>query len=254
MEEWTVVPLVDYSFDRVATAEDGPADRALGNEVSERCAKNRGLKLKALVWNALVCNALPPLCPQARAVLAAVTRHGHALQHAAPEFRANRRIVLRALEWNGCCLEHASEELRGDREIAAVAVGKTAFSLQHVSEALRDDPEIVGTAVEEWGYCLQFASARLRADRAIVMLAVCSRVNSYAIDYASPELQRDPDLLRATLAADPSMYESKRNVYATRLREAEALARALPEATVASSCSAEVVSSLPQRWEEALLP
>jgi hypothetical protein len=78
------------------------------------------------------------------------------------------------------------------------------------------------------------------------MLAVCSKVNSYAIDYASPELQWDPDLLRATLAADPSMYESKRKVYAARLREAEA-------ARLPSSCSAEVAWGLLRRSEKALL-
>ena len=80
--------------------------------------------LKEFMWHAYkdeLPERLWPVREHRRLILAAVAINGYALQHAAPQLRADREVVLAAVAQNGRALEYASAELRANREVVLAA-------------------------------------------------------------------------------------------------------------------------------------
>ena len=140
-------------------------------------------------------------------VLKAVRRDGCALELASDTFKADRELVLEAVRNNGWALEYADDSLKADREVVLEAVKGKAYALQHASDTLKADREVVLEAIRDYddGFgdgegALQYADESLGADREVVLEAV--KQNGYALEYASEELQNDPELKK--LASDNS--------------------------------------------------
>ena len=162
-------------------------------------------------------NALGDASEELRAdrevVMAAVMQDGSALGHASEELRADREVVMAAVMQDSEALYYASEELRADREIVKAAVEQFMSTVRDVDllrssdfayEKLRG---MVFTLPDRASVMLQVQSGNpmaipmllglctpdLCADRALMMAAVKSHV--YALEYASPELRADRDLV-----------------------------------------------------------
>jgi len=139
-------------------------------------------------------------------VLAAVERHGIALQYASEELRGDRDFVLEAVKKNGLSLEYASEALKADYEVALEAVKEDWTSLQFVSDDLKDNRNVVLEAVKgslRGGF--KFASNNLRADRDFVLEAV--KESGYVLDYVSDDLHADRDFILKVLTVNGSALE-----------------------------------------------
>ena len=182
-------------------------------------------------------NAPAALRADRQVALAAVVKHGDALEYASaalrddPEFmrsvrqrllediaqadsfdawrlfrdapaalRADRQVALAAVAENGDALQLASEELRDDRQVALVAVAKYGPALDFASEALRDDRQVVLAAVTNDGHALKHASAALRDDRQVVLAAVAE--NGFALRHASEALREDTRFVLEAVAAN----------------------------------------------------
>lgn len=132
-------------------------------------------------------------------VLMAVAKSAFALQHAAPELRADRRVVLAAMATYGT-LQHVAPELRGDREVAFAAVATYGRALEYATPALRADREVVLAAVAKNGYALEFADPVLQADQEVVLAAVAT--HGCALEFAHADLRADRDVAIAAVTAD----------------------------------------------------
>lgn len=130
-------------------------------------------------------------------VLAAVSRDGRELGHAAAALRADRQLALSAVRRDGLALEFVAPVLRDDREVVLSAVRSCSQALQHASDALRADPEVVRAAMSMSWRSLQHAHEDLRSDRAFVLAAV--QEQGSALCFASPGLQADREVVLAAV-------------------------------------------------------
>jgi hypothetical protein len=126
-------------------------------------------------------------------VLAAVAKHGEALQHASDRLRAKHNVAVVACSNNGDALRYCSPELRQDRDLVLRACRTSGNALKHASEFLRNDREIVFAAVRQNGDALAHASETRRRDREVVRAAV--EKNRSSIKFAGADLQNDPNLV-----------------------------------------------------------
>jgi hypothetical protein len=154
--------------------------------------------------------------------LAILLKEGAPLEHASQELRADRELVHTGVKKWGWGLQYASENLRDDEEIVRDAVNnsfgmtfryastrlqnKKALLLdlikdghesvfEYASDQLRDDDELIDAAIEASGLNLEYVSEDKRRDKDLVMRAVKNSYNGSAIQFASLELQQDPDLV-----------------------------------------------------------
>lgn len=66
------------------------------------------------------------------------------LKDASTRLRGMEKIVLAAVEKHGAALEHASEELRRNKKIVLIAVHNYGYARKYISsKELQDDPEIL---------------------------------------------------------------------------------------------------------------
>ena len=82
-------------------------------------------------------------------MLAAVSKNGGALYHAAEELKGDRDIVLAAVSNNGLALQFATEDLKGDREIVLAAVSENGRALNCATNALKADEGMMRHALEQ---------------------------------------------------------------------------------------------------------
>ena len=162
--------------------------------------------------------AAPALTKDKRIVLAAVRHNGKALADADVTMRADREVVLAAVRAYGNALYWASETLRNDREVVLAAVSPSEearanyspyqlrFTLKYASPQLQQDRVVVLTAVSHNGLALQFAPSELKKDKAVVLAAV--RQNGEALRWAPAELKSDREVVvTAVREAGMGAYE-----------------------------------------------
>ena len=87
-------------------------------------------------------------------VLEAMAENGFALEHAAPELRADRVVVLAAVAMPAPPGSRGFE-LQGDREFEPAAVAQRGPALRYAAPVLRADRELVLAAVAETGLALR---------------------------------------------------------------------------------------------------
>jgi general stress protein YciG len=133
-------------------------------------------------------------------VLKAVRRDGCALELASDTFKADRELVLEAVRNNGWALEYADDSLKADREVVLEAVKGKAYALQHASDTLKADREVVLEAIRDYDHgfgdgegALQYADESLGADREVVLEAVMK--GGYNLEYASDSLKADREFV-----------------------------------------------------------
>mmetsp|Transcript_133354 Transcript_133354/g.188397 ORF Transcript_133354/g.188397 Transcript_133354/m.188397 type:complete len:315 (+) Transcript_133354:67-1011(+) len=139
------------------------------------------------------------------------------LQFASQELRADREFILQCVTIYARCLWCIGEHLVGDRAFMEEAIRRSPFALGYASEDLkneealvrlavrgepsalasaaprfRDMKELVLPSVTSNGYTLRDMSDRMKSDREVVLAAV--RQCPQAIEYASPDLQEDPEV------------------------------------------------------------
>ena len=135
-------------------------------------------------------------------VLAAVANNGQALQWASEELRGDKDVVLASVVSNGSVLKWASEKLRGDKDVVLASVTNNGRALQWASIDIRGDKDVVLASVTNNGNALQYASLELRGDRDVVSAAV--RSNGQALQWARDDLRKDNDLIFLALETDPT--------------------------------------------------
>merc|ERR1712054_457083 len=101
-------------------------------------------------------------------MVAAVQQDRQALRHASADLRKDMDLVLTAVRANPNALRHAHQSLQGDAEVVMAAVCR---------EDVQGPQEIFGPAFR--------------------VLGGWTNGDLEAMDYADPELQDDPDFLRA---------------------------------------------------------
>ena len=65
------------------------------------------------------------------------------MEHASCELRNDKEVVLAAVTKHGSALQHASEELRNSKEVVLVAVRQNVEAFKHASEVLQNDKDVV---------------------------------------------------------------------------------------------------------------
>ena len=126
---------------------------------------------------------------------------GFALEDVPHVMKNDKEIVLIAVgspSW-GTALEYASDALKNDKDVVLTAVNNAGEALEYASDTLKNNEEVVMAAIREEMYveldsALKYASDELRGNKAFVLAAM--EFNSNAYEYASYELQEDPDLIR----------------------------------------------------------
>lgn len=186
-------------------APAGPAEVLLVRRSPQQVAWLReleALKFGAVVWLSIQQDA----ASDREVVLAAVSKDGSALEHAAKELQADREVVLRAVTTSflGTALRHADELLRADREIVLAAMGTSSgMALRYAAEELRADREIVLAAMSREGMALRFAAEEFWADREIVLAAVAK--TGMALRFAAEALRADREIVLAAVATSSGM-------------------------------------------------
>ena len=128
-------------------------------------------------------------------ILAAVTKHGSALEHTTKELKSDREIVLAAVLNYGRALKYAADELKFDREIvlAAITSKDSVRAFEYAADNMKSDFEIVLAAVSNYGSALEHTTNELKSNREIVLAAVTN--NGQALEYASDELKGDQEIV-----------------------------------------------------------
>mmetsp|Transcript_15078 Transcript_15078/g.32470 ORF Transcript_15078/g.32470 Transcript_15078/m.32470 type:complete len:444 (-) Transcript_15078:127-1458(-) len=139
-------------------------------------------------------------CDDLEVVTTAVKKSPWVLQHASARVRASREAVLQTVQGHGRAVKFASDELRGDRDVIMAALRMDGHAFQHASEELRSDKDFVLEALQYHSCTLEYASEELQADRDVIMKALHrqaseSCVQTNVLIHASPELQRDPEIV-----------------------------------------------------------
>ena len=128
----------------------------------------------------------------------AVTENGLALQFVAENWRTLRTdVTLRAVQQNGLALRYALAPTTGVKEVVFAAVRQNGNALQYATHyrLLNDDYDLVMEAVKNKGGALRWAGWFKQHNRNIVHAAVVN--DGSAIEYASEELQADPEIRAA---------------------------------------------------------
>ena len=142
-------------------------------------------------------NASDELKADKEVVLAAVKKHGYALEYASDELKADKEVVLAAVKNHGSSLKYASDELKADKEVILTAVKNYGYALEYASDELKADKEVVLEAVKNDGHALKYASDELKADKEVVLAAV--KNYGHALDYASDGLKADKEVVLAAV-------------------------------------------------------
>lgn len=103
-----------------------------------------------------------------------------------------RAVMLTVLRNTTHDSSFISSERRNDREIMYASVLNNGFSLFKAPPHMQTDRALVMAAVKHDGLVLRFAN-QLNNDREIVLEAI--KQNPVAFQYASAELQSDPELI-----------------------------------------------------------
>jgi len=149
-----------------------------------------------------------PLWGDKEFVLAAVAKHGAALEFASASLRADQEVVLAAVAQRGDALEHAAPELWSDAAVMRAAASRASRNgfvsmLPVMADApplLRGDRDVVLAAVTQSGRGLEFASSALKADQGVVLAAVAQ--DGAALEFAADALKADEAVVRAAVAQD----------------------------------------------------
>ena len=177
-----------------------------------------------------------------RAVMLEICRKGSTIgrrsgvvQCSTEELRADRAFVFEACKKTcGFAFQFAAEELLVDREfvfeVCNLHQGVPSETLQFAAEELWCDKAFMQKICGEIdGTVLEFASPELRADKEVV-LAACTQ-DGWALEFAAPELCADKDVVRAACTefggalqfAAPELRADKEVVLAACTRHGEAL-------------------------------
>ena len=136
--------------------------------------------------------------------------YGNALYWASETLRNDREVVLAAVSPSEevrvnyspyelrFTLKYASPELQQDRVVVLTAVSHNGLALQFAPSELKKDKAVVLAAVRQNGEALRWAPAELKSDREVVVTAVRD-AGVMAYEYASPELQMDPEVQKHRL-------------------------------------------------------
>ena len=136
-------------------------------------------------------------------VLAAVSRTGSALQYA-PSFQGDRAIVLAAVSRNGSALQYAPS-LQGDRAIALAAVSRDGMALRH-APSFQGDRAIVKAAVKENGAALNLAAPMLQSDKEVLDVITSNAVrfrDAYEVLRTMPQLRGHRAMVEAAINQTP---------------------------------------------------
>ena len=145
--------------------------------------------LEKIRKNPLLLKDAPPLIKKDREiVLAAVSKHGWALDYADDSLKKDREIVLAAVSQNGWALAYAASSLQKDRKIVLAAVSQNGWALYYADDSLKKDREIVLAAVSKHGEALAYAASSLQKDRKIVLAAARNLAEG---EYAPQELSKE---------------------------------------------------------------
>lgn len=123
-----------------------------------------------------------------RSTLESVVNESYVLGCVAHELTRCRQAFKRAMAMNHTAIKHAEASLQKDQEIVFT------WALEHVSDFRKCDRDFIYTVVEANGEALEKIPECFRSDRDLVTLAL-RKSNGWALQYASPELQRDKELV-----------------------------------------------------------
>ncbi|CAE8629293.1 unnamed protein product, partial [Polarella glacialis] len=134
------------------------------------------------------------------ALLAAIASDAFALKHAAPALRADRQLVLAAVQRDGCALEFAAEKLQRDREVVRKAVQQNGNALRFAGQTFLEDEDFLLEAIARTGGAvLKYVPFELYHDMDFLRKAIGR--NCSALSFAPKELQGQPELVLAAIAA-----------------------------------------------------
>lgn len=182
-------------------------------------------------------------------VLAAVSRHGAALQYASRSLCNSRDIVLAAVTSDGAALRWASASLREDVMVCSTAIHRNPDVAALLSDQVLDallpqllsDKQAMLEAVQECGAALQYASPGMRADRAIVLAAVTNA--GWVLEFASSALQADKGVVLAACRQDGDALQ-----WASEALRADPQVVGIASAKSPSSLQWALTGSAAARW------
>ena len=122
---------------------------------------------------------------------------GGAFKYAAKELRADKDVVFAAVTKYGYNLRYAADELKNDKAFILDAIKASCWTLRYVKDEFKADKEIVLAAVRRDGLALEYTSEDLKADKEVVFEALKRGLPDIIMQYVSPELKKDPDVLNA---------------------------------------------------------
>lgn len=151
--------------------------------------------------------------------IAAVSLDASQLEHVNNELKDNFKVALAAVVQSPEALQWASQRLRNNRELVFAAVSQEGTALQWASQRLRGyDKDLALAAVKDDSMALLHVQLPMQADRDVVLAAVRTEMSSAmlieesnAFQHTAPELQADPEIMRAASSARDALQLMAQN-------------------------------------------
>lgn len=104
--------------------------------------------------------------------------------------------AIDAVSENALAYTTLPDELKQNRDVVMATVRKDGYILIYMDQKFKEDKEVVMAAIMNFGYAIHYTET-LKGDRDVVTAAIIQ--DSYNFNSASPELQRDPELIKLAI-------------------------------------------------------